>query len=347
MSSPNASSPSCASPSGPAGDGVTDRRRFLSTLLASVLAACPTAAAPQMRRVPRVGFLTWGTCPGRDSVFGMALRELGHTWGQTIEVICQSAEGSHDRLAHVATTLAAENVDVVAALTHVTAHAARRVMPSTPIVMIASGDPVRTGLVASLSRPGGQITGLTYYSTDLVAKRLQLLKEMVPGISRVALLENPESAHVFGLYEQDAEHAAHALGLRLLKAPVSRARDLDSVIKGVAKDKAHALLVLTDPMLGAEARRIAELAALHRLPAMYWARWFVEAGGLAAYSADYDAMVRRAAHYVDRILKGTRPGDLPVEQPTRFEFVINLKAANALGLTIPPSMLARADHIIE
>jgi putative tryptophan/tyrosine transport system substrate-binding protein len=247
----------------------------------------------------------------------------------------------------VAAVLAGENLDVIAALTHVTAYAARRATSTIPIVMIASGDPVRTGLVASLNRPGGQVTGLTYYATDLVAKRLQLLKEMVPGITRVGVLENPESFHVFGLYEQDAEDAARSLGLQLLKGLVTQARDLDRIIEGLAKDKAQGLLVLTDPMISAEARRIAELAALHRLPAMYWARWFVEAGGLAAYSADYDAMVRRAATYVDKILKGAKPADLPVEQPTKFELVINLKTAKALGLTIPPSLLARADQVIE
>jgi putative tryptophan/tyrosine transport system substrate-binding protein len=326
---------------------VIDRRRFVFTLLTGVAVPVYPVAAQQTRKVPRVGFLTWGACPGRESVFGVALRDLGYIWDQTIQVICRGAEGSHDRLAHMAAALAAENLDVVAALTHVTADAARRAMPSTPIVMIASGDPVRTGLVASLSRPGGLVTGLTYYSTDLAAKRLQLLTEIVPGIARVAVLENPESAHVFGLYAQDVEHAARALGLRLLRAPVSRAADLDQTIARVVKDKAQALFVLTDPMLSAEARRIADLAALHRLPAMYWARWFVEAGGLAAYSADYDAMVRSAAGYVNRILKGARPADLPVEQPTRFELLINLRAANALGLTISPSLLARADQVIK
>jgi putative ABC transport system substrate-binding protein len=198
-----------------------------------------------------------------------------------------------------------------------------------------------------LGRPGGQVTGLTYYSTDLVEKRLQLLKEMVPGITRIAVLENPDSAHVFGLYGQDAERGARDLGLRLLKAQVSQPRDLHRTFEAVTRDGAQGLLVLTDPMLSAQAQRIGELATQHRLPAMYWASWFVEAGGLAAYSADYDGMVRRAAYYVDRILQGARPGDLPVEQPTKFELVINLKAAGALGLTIPPGLLARADRVIQ
>jgi ABC-type uncharacterized transport system substrate-binding protein len=324
-----------------------DRRRaLLSALGAVAVAASPSWSQPP-RRVPRVGFLAWSGCPGPDSVFGTALRAAGYTWGQTLQVVCRSAEESHDRLTQSAAALAGEKLDAIAALTHVTAYAARRAAPATPIVMIASGDPVRTGLVASLARPGGQVTGLTYYSADLVAKRLQLLKELVPGLARVGVLENPESAHVFGLYEQDAEEAARTLGLRLLRSPVSRARDLDRAVEGLARDRAQALLVLTDPMLSAEVRRIAELTTLHRLPAMHWARWFVEAGGLAAYSADYDAMVRRAVHYLDRILKGARPADLPVEQPTRFHFLLNAKTATALGLTIAPALLARADEILE
>jgi putative ABC transport system substrate-binding protein len=262
-------------------------------------------------------------------------------------VLCHSAEGNHERLGQVAAALSIENLDVIAALTHVTAYAARRATSTTPIVMIASGDPVRTGLVVSLNRPGGQVTGLTYYSTDLVAKRLQLLKEMLPGVVRVAVLENPTRPIVFGLYGQDAEQAARALDLRLLKVRVTDAHDLDRIIRGLVKDSAQALLILTDPMFGAEARRIADLAAVHRLPAMHWVPGFVEAGGLAAYAADYDAMLRRAAYYVDKILKGAKPSDLPVEQPTKFALGINLKTAKTLGLTIPPSLLARADQVIE
>ena len=161
------------------------------------------------------------------------------------------------------------------------------------------------------------------------------------------MLENPESTHVFGLYAQDAERAARELGLRLLKADVRQSRDFDRGFDAVVREGAQALLVLTDPMLSAEAQRIAGLAAYHRLPAVYWAPWFVEAGGLAAYSADYPTMIRRAAYYIDRILKGANPADLPVEQPTKFELVINLKTAQALGLTIPPPLLARADQVIE
>jgi putative ABC transport system substrate-binding protein len=213
--------------------------------------------------------------------------------------------------------------------------------------MIASGDPVRTGLVASLGRPGGNVTGLTYYVADLVEKRLQLLKEIVPRVVRVGVLENPESDHVFGLYRQDTERAARTIGVQLVKADVSRPPDLERGFERVVGAGGQGLLVLTDPMLSANAQRIADLAAQHRLPAIYWAPWFVEAGGLVAYSPDYAAMMRRAASYVDRILKGARPADLPVEQPTKFDLVVNLKTARALGLTIPESLLVRAGRVIE
>jgi putative ABC transport system substrate-binding protein len=323
-----------------------DRRAFLGTLAGGLLAA-PPAAAAQVAKVRRIGWLAWDGCATSDSVFGTALRDLGHRWGQTVQVVCHSAEGSHGRLAEVARALAAQNVDVIAALTHITAYAAHRATRSTPIVMVASGDPVKTGLVASLGRPGGNVTGLTYYAADLVEKRLQLFREIIPHALRVGVLNNPESDHVFGSYRQDAERAAGSVGLQLVRADVSQPRDLDRVFERFVSNRAQGLLVLTDPMLSAQAPRIAELATHHRLPAVYWAPWFVEAGGLVAYSADYNALIRRAAYYVDRILKGTTPADLPVEQPTKFELVLNLKTAKALGLTIPQSVLQRADQVIE
>jgi putative tryptophan/tyrosine transport system substrate-binding protein len=220
-----------------------DRRDVLLGALSAVAVGASPSWAQPTRRVPRVGFLAWGSCPGPDSVFGGALRDAGYTWGQTIQVVCRSADQSHERLAQAAAELASEKLDAIAALTHVTAYAAHRAATATPIVMIASGDPVRTGLVASLGRPGGRVTGLTYYSTDLVAKRLQLLTEIAPGLARVGVLENPDPAHVFGLYEQDAEKAARALGLRLLRSPVSRARELDRAIETIVREKAQALLI--------------------------------------------------------------------------------------------------------
>ena len=179
-------------------------------MILAVLAGPVATKAQPSGKVPRIGFLTWETCPKQDSVFGMALRNRCYTCGQTVHVVCRSGEGDYGRLSEAAGALAAQKVDVIAALTHVTAYAARRTTQSIPIVMITSGDPIATGLVASLARPGGNITGLTYYATELIEKRMQLLKEMIPGITRMAALANPESAHVFGLYRTDAQRAARA-----------------------------------------------------------------------------------------------------------------------------------------
>jgi putative ABC transport system substrate-binding protein len=325
-------------------------RIAMGTVMATIFVVLTVSVAADGQpaaKVPRVGFLTWETCPTQDSVFGKALRTHGYAWGQTIHIVCQSADGDYSRLSEAARALTAQPVDVIAAFTHITAYAAHRATRSIPIVMITSGDPIATGLVASLARPGGNVTGLTYYAIELVEKRMQLLKEMIPGMTRIAALANPDSAHVFGLYRRDAHRAADVLGLQLMITDVSQPRDLDQRFQSIVKARAQGVLVLTDPMLSAQARRIAELAAHHRLPAMYWAPWFVEAGGLAAYSADYDDLVRRAAYFVDRILKGAKPADLPVEQPTQFQLLINLKAAMGLGLTIPPTLRVRADRVIE
>jgi putative ABC transport system substrate-binding protein len=298
-------------------------------------------------KVPRIGLLQWEGCPGPSSVFGLGLRDLGYTWGEKIEIVCRSAEGSYRGLSNAAVDLVALKVDVIVGLSHIAAHAAHRATQSIPIVMIASGDPVRTNLVASLARPGGNVTGVTYYSTELGEKRLQLLKEIIPGIARVAVLGNTESDHVFGLYWEDAARAARILGLELVVADVRDPHHLEQTFQGFSDKGAQGLLVLTDPMLRVHARRIAELAAKYQLPAMYGGTWFLEAGGLASYSADFDAMIRRVAYYVDRILKGARPGSLPVEQPTKYELIFNLKTAKALGLTIPETLLVRADRLIE
>jgi putative ABC transport system substrate-binding protein len=301
----------------------------------------------QAAKVPRIGLLQWEGCPGPNSVFGLALRDLGYTWGEKIEVVCRSAEGNYQGLSKAADELAAQKVDVIVGLSHIAAHAAHRATQSIPIVMIASGDPVRTNLVASLARPGSNVTGVTYYSTELGEKRLQLLKEIVPGITRVAILGNTESDHVFGMYWEDAARAARTLGLELIAADVRDPRHLEQTFQEFSDKGAQGLLVLTDPMLRVQARWVAALAAKHRLPAMYGGTWFLEAGGLASYSADFDAMIRRVAYYVDRILKGARPATLPIEQPTKFELIFNLKTAKALGLTVPEALLVRADRLIE
>jgi putative ABC transport system substrate-binding protein len=318
-------------------------RSFVAILLFLSLAASVAAQT----KAPRIGLLAWGPCSGAESPLGIGLRDLGYRWGETIQVVCRSANGDHARLQEAARALVDEKVDVIAGLTHVTAYAASKATGSIPIVMIASGDPVATGLVGSLARPGGNVTGLTYYATELVAKRLQLLKEIVPNAARVAVLGNTQSDHVFGPYRQDTERAAKELGLQLVRVDVGSPRDLDAGFELFASQRTDALLVLTDPMIGSQAKRIAELAAQYRLPAIYWAPWFVEAGGLVAYAPDYDSMMRRAAYYVDRVLKGARPPELPVEQPTTFELSVNVRTAKALGLAISEAILARATRVLD
>jgi putative tryptophan/tyrosine transport system substrate-binding protein len=321
------------------------RRAFVAGMAAVMVG--PLAGMAQQAKVPRIGVLAWDHCPDDASVFGNALKEFGYIWGQRIHVLCRSGDEDYSRLSDAAAALAAQNVDLIVAFSHIAAYAARRATRATPIVMIASGDPVRTGLALSLARPGGNVTGLTYYATELIEKRLQLLKEMVPQVSRVAVLGNPDSDHVFGLYREDTARAAVALGLQTVSVDVRRPRELGGSFETIAQNGAQGLLVLTDPLLRAQAQRIVDLAAEYRLPALYWGPWFIKAGGLAAYSADYDYMVRRTTYYIDRILKGAQPAHLPIEQPSRFAFIINLKTARALNLTIPPSLLLRADQVIE
>jgi putative ABC transport system substrate-binding protein len=321
------------------------RASLALTVALTVLPLCANAQAP--KSVPRVGLLQWEGCPGPNSVLGRALNDLGHTWGERIQIVCRSAEGSYRGLSKAAEDLVTQKVNVIVGLSHIAAHAANRATNSIPIVMIASGDPVKTNLVASLARPGGNVTGLTYYTTELGEKRLQLLKELIPGIRRVAVLGNTESDHVFGMYWHDAARAARTLGIEMVTGDVRDPRHLEETFEAFVKKDAQALLVLTDPMLRSQAKRIAELAAKHRLPAMYGGTWFVEAGGLASYSADFDAMIRRVAYYIDRLLKGAHPATLPIEQPTKFELIFNLKTAKALGLAVPEALLVRADRLIE
>ena len=224
--------------------------------------------------------------------------------------------------------------------------AANRATASIPIVMVNTPDPVQLGLVASLGRPGGNITGTTTLSADLSVKQLELLKEAVPRVARIAVLWNPTNPwHPLAL--KGAEAAARSLAVQLQAPEVRRPEDLDNAFAVMTRDRAGAVLVLSDPMTFFHRRRIAELAAKRRLPAMYGVRGHVDAGGLMSYWAHQAELYHRVASYVDRILKGTKPGDLPIEQPTKFELVINVRTAKALGLTIPPSLLQRADQVIE
>jgi putative ABC transport system substrate-binding protein len=324
---------------------MTGPRRVVPVSLAVALLVAPLAGVAQRATgLPRIGVLSASRCPGPDAPFIQGLRGLGHVEGQTILVECRAAGGRYEELPALAAELVRLKVDVLFAGTHPDADAARAATRTIPIVMVVTGDPVAHGLVGSLARPGGNITGLHYYATELSAKRLELLKESVPGLARVAVLAHPATAH---LTLPDTVAAARGLGLELQVLRVGHPDEFERAFSAMSKERAEALLVLPDVMFAMQGRQLAELATRNQLPSMYAFGALARAGGLMAYGADTAALARRAATYVDRILKGARPADLPVEQPTRFELVINLKTAKALGLTIPPSVLARADAVID
>ena len=328
------------------------RRRFIAAIAGGLLLAAPLAARAQPAgKVPRIGYLApvfpcSGPVPSL-AAFRRGLRELGYVEGRTITIECRTAEGKPDRLAQLAVDLVQLHVEIiVAAGGEPVARAARQATSTVPIVMTNGGDPVRSGLVASLARPGGNVTGLVTIAPELSVKRLELLREAFPNVSRVAVFRNPANP------EHDApmaemERAAPGLGIHVQVVNVRDLADFDAAFSMISKGRAQALLTLPDPLTVAEARRIAEYAATHRLPAVYHRMESVDAGGLMAYGPSYADLFRRSATYVDKILKGAKPADLPVEQPMKFELVINLKTAKALGLTIPPSVLTRADQVIE
>jgi putative ABC transport system substrate-binding protein len=328
------------------------RAALTVSLVLSILAAPLGAEAQQAARVPRVGYLlpysrSDPTIQRFLDVFRQELRELGYVEGQSIAIEYRWAEGKNERLPDLAAELVRLKVDVIVAAGGVpVVQAARQATQAIPIVMVGPADPVAAGLIASLARPRGNITGLAFISQALVGKELELLREVVPKVSRVAVLWNPANpGNVPQL--RAAEVAARALGVRLQPLEVRAAGEIDRAFAAMTREQAGALLVLLDSILLFQRERIADLAAKNRLPAVYGHRWHVEAGGLMAYGANALDISRRAASYVDRILKGAKPADLAVEQPTKFELVINLKTAKVLELTIPPSVLARADQIIE
>jgi putative ABC transport system substrate-binding protein len=311
------------------------------------LAARVAAAAQPAGKVPRIGLLrVWSPPDPLVDAFGQALRGLGHTEGQTIAIEYRYAEGKPDRLPALAAELVGLKVDVIVAQGSVAVRAAQQATSTIPIVMAAAGDPVAAGFVASLARPGGNITGLVNFGPELAAKRLDVLKEAAPAVSRVAVVSNPGNpAHP--LEWQAAQEAAQALGVALLPLTVGAPQAIEPAFKTMARQRAAGLMFLPDALYSSHRTQIVGLAARRRLPAIYDQRAYVDAGGLMAYGPSYADLYRRAAAYVDKILKGAKPADLPVEQPTRIEFVVNLKAANTLGLTIPRSILMRADQVIQ
>ena len=322
-----------------------DRRAFLSTVAGGLLVAPLGAEAQQAGKVYRIGFLRAGQPPESYlDGFQQGLRERGYVYGQNVVVEFRATDGSVDPLPRLTEELLRLKVDVFLASAAPAAVAVRRATTSVPIVFVGVVDPVGLGLVPSLGRPGGSITGLATTSADFAGKRLELLRAIVPSLRRVAVLWHPANPSN-PIQLKGAQAAARALGMRLEPVSIEGPNDFDSASKAVPGT--DGLLFLESPLFTTHRARLAELAARSRLPAIYGQREYVEVGGLMSYGTHFKDLYRRAAWYVDKILKGAKPGDLPVEQPTNFELVINLKTAKALGLTIPQSLLQRADQVIE
>ena len=273
------------------------------------------------------------------------LRDLGYNPGENIAIECKNAGGNYDGLPSAAAQLVKLGVDVIVAAAHPTAAAAHDATDTIPIVSILSGDPVGSGLAHSLAEPGGNITGLTYYATELTAKRLEFLREAMPELTTVGVLANPNLSYL--PFEADTKRAGGRLGIEVRIRQVDEPADFASALSAMKAENAQAVFVLPDLMFAYEARRIAALALEHRLPTMAWGTWFTKAGCLMAYSARYGDLSYRLAYYVDRILKGAKPGDLPIEQPMKFDLSINLKTARVLDLEMPQTLLFLADEIIE
>jgi putative ABC transport system substrate-binding protein len=329
-----------------------ERRTFVAGTGLVLLAAPLTVEAQQAAKVARIGYLAANLAadPHAHEAFRQGLRDLGYFEGRNVVIEYRDAEGKVERLPALAAELVALNVDVIVApASTAAAVAAKKATRTLPIVFIGTADPVASGLVSSLARPGGNLTGLSNLAPELVGKWLELLTQAVPGVSRVAALWQPDSLGERTEKETltRAEVAARALGVRLQFVEARAPEDFDRAFSDMTRARAAALTVLTSAMFFGERRRLVDMTAKHRLPAVYQWRDFVNAGGLMSYGPNRPDWYRRAATYVDKILKGAKPGDLPIEQPTKFELVINLKTAKALGLTIPPSLLGRADQVIE
>ena len=327
-----------------------NRRMFLSALSGSLFAG-PLGAEGQPGEVFRIGVL--GTSPPTDpaavrlwGVFFQRLRELGYVEGQNLTVERRFSEGRAERLPDLAADLVRLKVAVIVAASGPAPLAAQSVTKTIPIVMTNQADPVGSGLVANLARPGGNITGLSLLSADIAGKQLALLREAIPRVSRVAVLRNPTNKD-HALLLKEVEVAARSLRIQPHAFEARDSEEFDGAFAAMTRERAGAGLVLGDPMFFLHRTRIADLAAKQRLPTMFVFREHAEAGGLMAYGASLSDMFRQVATFVDKILRGAKPADLPVEQVTKLELVINLKTAKALGLTIPPSLLQRADQVIE
>ncbi|WP_217362456.1 ABC transporter substrate-binding protein [Ruegeria arenilitoris] len=320
--------------------------------MSALIVALPSGAVGQSdtATIPRIGLLTWSACEeawlsNSSGPFLRGLGEFGYKPGESVLIECRSAGKSYDGLSEAAADLAKLPLDVIVGDSEPVAHAVRTETSTIPMVMIISGDPVDGGLAQSLAKPGGNVTGVTYYATELTAKRLELLAELLPELTNVGVLANPNVAYM--PFEEDAKRAASRLGIT---ATVYQVREPDDIVEAFLRmkaDGAQAVFVLPDLMLANQVTKIAELSLDHGLPSMGWGGWFTPAGFLMAYSSDYYTMIHRLAFYVDQILSGANPGDLPIEQPTTFSLSINMKTAEALGVEVPQGLLLLADEVIE
>ena len=321
------------------------RRTFCSMLLALPF----SAQAQQPAKIPRIGFLVTSALSAnlaRTAAFRQGLRDLGYVDGKNIVIEWRYAEGKADRLPSLAAELLRLEVNLIVTAGASSTQAAKEATTTVPIVMAQDADPVATGVVASLARPGGNITGLSSLAPELSGKQLELLKENIPRVSRVAVFGNstrPGNAQAL----REIEIAAKAFGIKLQYLDVLSSKDIESAFRAASKGRAQAVLMLGNPVATSQRTQITDLAAKNRLPAIYDRPEFVEDGGLMTYSVSQNDLFRQAATYVDKILKGRTPADLPVEQPIKFEFIVNLKAAKQIGLTIPPNVLVRADKVIK
>jgi putative ABC transport system substrate-binding protein len=320
------------------------RREFFEIIGGAAAVAWPLAARAQQPKVYRLGYLAPAPIQHlKDALFG-ALRDLGYVEGQNLKV--EYRYGGGEALNALATELVALQPDIIVTVAAPPAIAAKRATTTIPVVMATAGDPLRLGVVASLARPGGNITGVTLYGGELSAKRIELFHEAIPGIKRLAFLANAKNPYGQVLWEE-AEPAAGALGLEPKLYQLKELGELPATFVEMKREQTDSLIVFSDALFNSARRQIVALAAEHRLPAMYEGREFVEDGGLISYGPDIVEMTRRSAAFVDKILKGAKPADLPIEQPTRFELAINAKSAKALGLSISTILLARADEVIE
>ena len=328
---------------------VVGRSVFCLALGTLLFALCFSAEAQQTKKIPRIGYLTAASLvdiADRAEAFRQGLRELGYVEGKTIVIEWRDAKGKSDRLPELAADLVRLNVDVIVTGGAGATRPAKEATSTIPIVMAQDRDPVGDGFVTSLARPGGNITGLASLYPEIGGKQLEILKEMIPKLARVAVFGT--STRPGNTQElREVELAAGALGVKLQFLDVLSVKDIDTAFRAASKGRADAVIVTGGPTFNSQRTRLAELAIKHRLPAMYDRQEYVERGGLVTYGASIIGFDRRAATFVDKILKGAKPADLPVEQPTKFEFVINLKAAKQIGLTIPPAVLARADKVIK